>query len=77
MIAKGMNILHFRVIHNDLARRHLILGVQFQNASLQPLHQFTRLSLCEHLSMIHKDDTIETHGFVHIRSAHQHSGTIA
>ena len=35
MVAKSMDILHFWIVCNDLARCHLILRIQLQDATLE------------------------------------------
>ena len=45
IFAKGVNVLHIRIIRDDLAGCHLSVRSQLQDASLQTLHQLTRRSL--------------------------------
>ena len=77
VISKGVDILHFRIILRDLTRRHLVIRIQFKDASLESFHQFARRTLREYTSMVHKDDAVEAHGFIHIRRADQHRRTAA
>ena len=61
-----------RIFDGDLAGSHVLVRGQLQDPAGQAVHQVTRRALRQGAAVVHEEDPVETHGFVHVRGAHQH-----